>query len=212
MTSEGARRVGLAAGVLFAGVLLGVVGRASDYMARPLVLMFALGTPWLIVSFAAGWFARDAREGAVVGGALLVVAVLAYYAVMFGLEERVAPRYAASMGVLWGGFGAVTGALFGAAGATVRRGAAGWRVAGLSLLAGALAGESLLYLTRGHEQGLAQALLAAELCLGACIPLAYWRRPKLLARGIVLTGAVAVLALMADASIRAFARSKGWGG
>jgi len=83
---------------------------------------------------------------------------------------------------------------------------------GLSLLGGALAGEGLLYLLRGHQEGLAQALLAAELCLGMLLPLRYWRRPRLLLRAVVMTGAVASLALVADASIRSFARLKGWGG
>jgi hypothetical protein len=198
--------------VLAVGVLLGVVGRASDYMPPPLVLMFALGTPWLIVSFAAGWCARDAREGAVAGAAILVIAVLAYYAVMFGLERRSGPHYAAAMGVLWGGFGAVTGSLFGAAGTALRIGAPWQRVAALSLVAGALVGEGLLYLLRGHEQGLGQALLAAEVSLGLLLPLSFWRRPRLLVPAVALTGAVAMLALLADASIRSFARLKGWGG
>jgi hypothetical protein len=212
MTAAGARRVALAVGVVLAGGLLGVVGRASDYMPEPLVLMFALGTPWLVVSFAAGWCAGDAKEGAAAGAAVLVVAVLTYYAVMLGLEARSGPRYAAAMGVLWGGFGALTGALFGAAGAALHRGGTGWRIASLSLLAGALVGEALLYLLRGHEQGMGQALLAAELALGLLLPFAFWRRPANLLPALTLTGAVAMLALVADASIRIFAHHHGWGG
>ena len=176
MTPPWVRRLLLAAGVVIAGVLLGAAGRASDYMAAPSKLAFALGVPWLSVCFAAGWCARARWEGALAGAAVLVIAVGAYYSLKLGVERRAGPRYAAEMFVIWGFFGALTGALFGFAGAVVRDGSPFARAAALGLLAGAFAGEGFLYLALGREHGLSAALLLGELSVGMLLPLAFARR------------------------------------
>jgi hypothetical protein len=198
--------------VVVAGMLLGTLGRASDYMAQPVDLALTLGMPWLSISFAAGWCARERWEGALAGAALLVVAVTAYYALKLGVEHRAGRRYAAAMVVLWGGFGALTGAAFGFAGAVLRSGTPLGRAGALSLLAGALIGEGLLYLLAGRGEGVSQALLLGELSAGLLLPLAFSRRREVFRPTLALTGLMATLALVADASIRIFARLHGWGG
>jgi hypothetical protein len=146
------------------------------------------------------------------GAAVLVVAVVAYYSLKLGVEGRAGPRYAAAMVVLWGGFGALTGAVFGFAGAVLHSGRPLARAAALSLLAGALIGEALLYLLAGRGEGTSGAVLLAELSAGLLLPLALSRHQRVFRATLALTGLVVFCAMVADASIRVFARLHGWGG
>jgi uncharacterized protein DUF6518 len=191
------------------GVVLGGAGRWSDHAADPVRLLFALGSPWVVVGFGAGMLSRSARRGALLGAVALVVSVVAYYSIMYGVEDRGAGGYAARMMVVWGAPAAAVGALFGAAGAAAHT--ARLRPVALALLGGALAGEALLFLARAGETGASRAVLVAQLLLGGAVALAGWgRRPT--ARVAALAGGVALLALVADAAIRVAARRYGWGG
>jgi Family of unknown function (DUF6518) len=211
MADRGPAWFELATGVALAGGALGVMGRISAYMPDPIVLAFVLGVPWLAVSFALGVYAVRPLPGALAGAAVLVVAVATYYTVRHGVEHRAGQRYAAQMVVLWGFFGALTGAAFGLAGALMRSGEGRVRAAAVALPAGALIGEGLLYLLLGRGEGREQALLAAEVALGVALPFLLVRSERLRPTAFALTGCVAFAALLADGAIRLFARLHGWG-
>jgi Family of unknown function (DUF6518) len=205
------RPVGLVIGLAAAGVALGVAGRAAAHMPDPFSLSLALGVPWLVVSFAAGFATRDLALGTLAGAGVLMLSVLAYYAVVLFVEERSGPHYAAGMTVLWGFFGALSGALFGLAGAGVARGTTLGRTLGVALLAGALIGEAALYIQAGRDGGIEGTLLTGQLFLGIALPLVAIRPARLVLPAIALTWLVSGVALYADEAIRTFARAHGWG-
>jgi Family of unknown function (DUF6518) len=198
-----------AAVALAGGVALGVAARASNYGGGDLTLLFVLGAPWLVVAFGAGASARTPAVGALAGAVALTVAVAVYYALMLRVEGRASPHYALGMTVLWGAAGAAVGALFGAAGATLRKGSLS-RAVGFTVLGGALAGEAAFFLARRGIEAPGGAVLAGELVAGVLLVLvAAWpRRSRVLALGAT----VAVAAGVDDGALRALMRTKGWGG
>ena len=201
----------LVVGIAVGGVMLGVAARVTAHMPGPFEFAFALGMPWLLVSFAVGFAVRELAAGALDGAAVLIVSVLAYYAVVALVERRSGPHYAAGMTVLWGFFGALSGALFGLAGAAATRDSARIRMLGLALVAGALIGEGALYLRLGHGGGIERTLLTAEVLLGMGLPLMAVRPARLVPAAVALTAGFSAVALVADEAIRVFARAYGWG-
>jgi hypothetical protein len=193
--------------VLLAGAALGLAGRWSDYGSEPLTLLFALGSPWVVLAFALGALSPGRLEGAAAGATGLAVSVAVYYATMLLLERQVGGGYAASMTLVWGAPALALGALLGCAGAAVREPAA--RLPAAALLGGALAGEALLFLSRGYE-GEEAAVLLGQLTLGCVLPLAAGSARR--HDAVVLTGALAFMALVGNAALRVLARRYGWGG
>jgi hypothetical protein len=59
-----------------------VAGRAAAHMPDPFSMTLALGVPWLVVSFAAGFATKDLALGTLAGAGVLMLSVLAYYAVV----------------------------------------------------------------------------------------------------------------------------------
>jgi hypothetical protein len=190
-----------------AGVILGIAGRASDYLGPELRLLFALGAPWFVVAWGVGALRRRPLEGAALGALALAVSVIVYYALMLTVEHRCGPAYATNMTLLWGVSAALCGVPFGAAGAAATSGNGRLRLGAITLLGGALAGEALLFLSLGRQ---GTAVLIGELVVGATLVLTASRPP----RATVLTAgaSVAFLAAAADGFLRVLIRARGWGG
>lgn len=198
------------AGIVAAGTALGGIGRLSDSWPHAPRLVFALGAPWVVTAFVLGLFACSRRRGVAAGASALVTSVIVYYVVMIVLERRVGPIYGLAMVLGWGGIATVTGAVFGLAGATVRHGSEPTRALGAAVAGGALAGEALLFLLRG-ETGTAALLLTGQAAIGlaAAALLAGSRRRV---QAIASTASLAMVALVAEAVLRAVMRGYGWGG
>jgi hypothetical protein len=197
-------------GVLLGGVAVGIGGRAIAYGPDPGSLISGLAAPWLLASAAAGYAAGRGAEGALAGAALLCTAVVAYYAVRYRVDGA-ARHYAASMTVLWGFFGTLLGAVFGLAGAALRRAGSMGHLTAVALLAGTLFGEGVLYLmlTRGQEEE--RLLLTGQVAVAGALPFALLQTARLRASAVALAGAIAAGALVVDAAVRVFAKAKGWG-
>ena len=185
-----------------AGVLVGVVGWASDDGPRVVDWAGAVAAGWLIGAFAAGALAGGGVRAALAGAGTLVVGVATYYALFHPM------RPALLVVILgWAAFGAVVGAVFGWAGGAWRTRRA--QAVGVALLAGALAGEAILLLGQ-WEHPTARAVLIGELVLGAALPFLLARRQ--LARALPLTAAVAVAVPVCEQAVREAMRAAGWTG
>jgi hypothetical protein len=200
----------LAAGVVSAGTALGVVGRLSDGWPDTPQLLFALGSPWVVVAVLAGVLAPGARRAVMTGAATLLASVVVYYVVMAAVESRVGPGYALAMIVGWGGLALIVGAVFGVAGSTIREGSARARSLAAALVGGVLSGEALLFLVRGSQQG-ATVLLLGQLAIGLALGLAF-APPRRRARLVALLAGSAGAAFVIDAAARILMRRYGWGG
>lgn len=215
MTSkdEDGRRVQLVPLLLsavVAGVVLGALGRASDYAPLPVRGFFNLGVPWLAVAFAWGALVRSIHVGALAGTTLLVTAMGAYYGILGAVEGGDA-EYAVTMMMSWGTIGLLGGALFGAAGAAFRDRRAPVRVVGVSLLAAALAGEAL-WLLASDAYVLVRAVVVLELVLGAAIPVIFLRRRRAFLGAVALTACLTAVGAAGASVIRELVRSQGWSG
>ncbi len=193
-----------------AGVALGVVGRLSDGWPHAPRLLFALGAPWVLTALVVGALSPDRRRAAGAAAGALVISVGVYYAVMTFVEGRVGLGYALAMTVGWGGMAAVLGALFGVAGATLRRGSGEARSACAALVGGVFAGEAVLFLPRAETVD-ARVLLCAQLAVGVAGALAF-AAPRWRARALALTASAAGAAFVVDALARVVMRRYGWGG
>jgi hypothetical protein len=201
--------MGLALVTLVAALALGIAGRASDYGPADVTFLFALGSPWVLAAFAVGACARRPRDGAVAGAAALSLSVAVYYALMYTVEQRAGEDYAAAMTILWGGLGLACGALFGTAGSLLRSRDVRRRGLAAAVLGGTLAGEALLFLLLGRPH---PEILTVQLAVGCLIPLLAAGAPRRVPPVAAATAAVALAALVADASLRVLARMGGWGG
>jgi hypothetical protein len=187
------------------GTALGAVGRASDYLEPELVVLFALAGPWVVVGFVTGMAAPCPLWGAAAGALALIVSVVVYYALMLVVERHVGAGYAVAMTALWGAGAAVSGAVFGALGAGVRR---EWPAT--AILGGALAGEAAIFLLLRGADGARGRVLTLELLVGIGVVLLGARTRPLAA--IASAAAMASVFAVADGAARVFMRTKGWGG
>ena len=119
-------------------------------------------------------------------------------------------HYAAPMTIAWGAVALVAGALFGLAGSAWRNGRLRARAVAIAMVAGAMAGESLL-LMREWTGRAAGAVLAAELAAAVIVlVLARKRVPVALTVGLF---ALATLGFAeAEATVRDTLRLVGWAG
>jgi hypothetical protein len=195
---------------LAGGVAIGLVGRASVQTTEVIAWTSRLGAPWLMTAFVVGAVVGDRRRGALAGGASLAIGTAVYYAVFHFVEHRIGIGYAIVVGTAWAAVGIGIGGVFGYAGAAWRARDRWARVVAAAALGGALIGEALLLMTRWDDPT-AQAILTAELVLGALIPFVASRRrewPAALALGMTF----AVTAVVLEAYARAALRVVGWGG
>jgi hypothetical protein len=154
------------------GVVFGVMIRLGDAGPGVVAWLVNVAGPWFVVAFLAGATATRSREAAARAVTLLVAAVVAKYAFQLGQHAITTPEAAARVGA-WSAAALATGAVFGPAGAALRRDGAAWLV----VLAGALALEALAFLTglvdgegawlRYQHQPAADAVLLTELAVAA---------------------------------------------
>jgi hypothetical protein len=114
---------------LLAGLLLGVLSRVDETEA--LVLPVSDDATWIAAAFAAG--ALRPRAAVAAGVGTLTAANLAYYAWIAATEPGVPLQSVAGSPWHWLALGALTGAVFGPAGALATRGTAPLRAAAIVL-------------------------------------------------------------------------------
>jgi len=151
-----------------------------------------------------GSLVRNRAFGALLGTVSLAAAVVSYYAAMFlldygmGLDGVVADGLP-SFALLWVTVAVLGGPLFGAAGASWRGSQQALRLASVAVLAGALAGECVFWLSRGV--GAADRILfVAGLLMAALLPVWLLRSAErwfglALALGFTCVGLVALAVL-----------------
>ena len=193
--------------IVVAGVLVGTVGWASDQGPRVVQWSSAIAAAWLVGAFVAGALAGGRVRAVLAGAGTIVVGVGTYYVLFHFVSGSLGLRYSVVVGVAWATVGVGIGAVLGWAGDAWRRRG---RALGVALLAGALAGESMLLLGEWEHNRTARIVLAGELALGAVLPYLL-ARPKL-ARTITLTCAVAVAVFVAEDAVRDAMRATGWAG
>ena len=172
--------------------------------------VIALGAPWLAVAWAIGAAADTRARGAIGGAATLALGTGGWYLLTVLDGGRAAVHYAAPMTIAWGAVALVAGALFGLAGSAWRDGSPRARAVAIAVLAGALAGESLLLMREwtGRAAGL---VLAAELAAAVIVlVLARRRVPLLLTVGLFAVAALGFAQV--EATVRDALRLVGWGG
>jgi hypothetical protein len=214
--------------VVAAGSALGVIGRLSDGWSHQPRVLFALGSPWVVLAVLVGVLAPGRRRAPVLAAAALLVSVGVYYVVMAAVEQRVGPVYATAMIAGWGGLAVIVGAIFGAAGSALRgspplpaagppaapasRAApaspAALRSAAAAFVGGTLAGEAVLFLARGNS---AVALLLAQLAVGLAVAIGL-ARPARRTQLLALTAVFAGVTFVIDAGARLVMARYGWGG
>ena len=172
--------------------------------------VIALGAPWLAVAWAIGAAADTRARGVIGGAATLALGTGGWYFLTVMDGGRAAVHYAAPMTIAWGAVALVAGALFGLAGSAWRDGSARARAVAIAVLAGALAGESLLLMHEwtGRAAGL---VLAAELA-AAVIVLVLARRRVPLLLTVALFAVAALGFAQVEATVRDTLRLVGWGG
>lgn len=195
---------------LVIGGFVGVISRLADSWPDPLALIGNIGGPWLVAAFIAGSATRHVGIGAMSGLLTLVVAVAAYYSVMFfadsgfsvdGLRRLGLPRFV----LIWAVVTTIGGPCFGAAGSRWRHGHGFLRGGSVSLLGGALAGESIAWLLLRHQSTSESVLLTMLLVAGLSLPLVLqsWRE-RMVAIGLVIAfaglGFIILLGLLAVVS------------
>ena len=212
------RRLGVVA--LGAALALGLAGRVAVRAGSELPhgyalsalghAVIALGAPWLVVAWAIG-AAADTRTRGAIGGALtLALGTGGWYLLTVVHGGPATVHYAAPMTIAWGAVALVAGALFGLAGSAWRNGRLRARAVAIAMVAGAMAGESLL-LMREWTGRAAGAVLAAELAAAVIVlVLARKRVPVALTVGLF---ALATLGFAeAEATVRDTLRLVGWAG
>ena len=192
---------------LLAAVALGLAGRVAVQTlphGQAGSAAVALGAPWLVVAWLVGAAATQRWIGALAGGAALVLATVAWYALSVAGGGLATVYYAWPVAPAWAVVALVAGGAFGLAGAAWRRGS----VAALVLPAGALAGEALLlageWTGRAAEAALTLELLAAAALSG----LVARRRPAF----VPLVVVVAVACAVGEDAVRDALRGAGWAG
>jgi hypothetical protein len=197
-------------GAVSAGLLLGLLGRLSDYSPQPVRAVFVLGAPWVVLGVAVGFVARDRRDAFHGGAIALVASVLAYYAIMTVVEDRVSPGYGVAMVFGWGVPAAGVGALFGTAGCLLRTGSWTRRRATAGVIGGVLAGEATSFLLRNPPPAL-EAVAVAELAAGAAVVFLATRYQR--SSWVLFPAAIATaIALVLNIAVRAGLHVYGWGG
>jgi uncharacterized protein DUF6518 len=190
------------------GVVLGLAGQEGEEVVQQLKWVFALGTPWLVVCWAAGAMAGTRLAGAVAGSVALTVATGTYYGLMIGHGHR--SLAGAFIVIGWGAASVAAGGLFGFAGGAWRGGSAPARVAAVVLLAGAMAGEAVLL--AGEWPQRVTPLLEAELAAAAATPFLLVRPWRALPLALVLIAAAALLLAATEDQVRQTMRYAGWSG
>ncbi|WP_320668484.1 DUF6518 family protein [Patulibacter defluvii] len=212
-------------GVVVIALALGFMGRTTNNGAFHGSWEFSrLGGPWLVGAFAAGMLCgwRRGPEGlalGVVGGAIAIaLGSLSYYGIYILVEDGVAARRAAKLGVGWAMAGVVVGGTLGLLGATLATRAGGrarvWlQGAAVGTLGGLLMGESiaLLWVWDQHDlrvmatlEGLAGAALVALAAVGRS-----WRW---IAAAVVAAAVTATVAPIVTTMVREALRRVGWAG
>lgn len=190
-----------------AGAAVGAVGRLSDHM--PLVALrwsASLGALWLLGAFAVG--ARTGRRrGAAAGALALVTGVVAYYLLMWLVEERATAAYSLRMIVLWGLASLAVGALFGHLGQLWRDGRR--RELPAAVLGGALVGEAALLLGAWQSPA-ARLVLLAQLAAGALLALTL--APTRRVHALAGAGMMAVAMAAGADALRDALHAAGWRG
>jgi hypothetical protein len=190
------------------GALLGLVSQEADALLPHGRWIAALGVPLLAVCWAAGALAREPLAAAVAGAVTMTAATGVYYVLHFhhfGAQLRMIPVVAG-----WGAASLACGAIFGAGGAAWRSADVRARVAGVALLAGALAGEALVLAREWPER--VSPLLEAELLAAAALPFLLVRPWRALPVALVLTAAAALVLGAAEHEVRETMRHAGWRG
>ncbi|MEV4495425.1 DUF6518 family protein [Micromonospora arborensis] len=141
--------------VLTGGVLLGVVDlllqRSLPYPWANLANSSAV---WAVGAFGIGWWLRtDWRRSAVAGIVLLVVAVEAYYLAAVVLMNDSVQNLSSPTTMAWLFFGALAGALFGAAGGLSRHGQTRLRAIPMAAPGAVLLAEAAMLVNRSAEPG-----------------------------------------------------------
>jgi len=132
---------------LLAGTLWGVLCWLGDGAPSPYSGFFNLGGPWLLLAWLIGCWAGSNPRGALCGGLALAAGVLAYYAVytsgitVGGQESRVYDPESRA----WLLLAALSGPVFGAAGAWSRSAGRWLRIGGVTIVAAALLAEAAYY-------------------------------------------------------------------
>lgn len=196
--------------VLAAGLALGGLGRLIDYLPPPLPRTASLGAPWLVGAFAVGAIVGRPARGALAAGLALPLGVGVYYVLMLGVEGRADPLYASVMTIGWSLVAAGAGALLGWAGGAWRAGGRGGRRFGAAAVGAVLLGEALA-LSALWTSRPARALLAAELALGALLPLLLVRGRERIAAG-ALAVLLALVVAAGETGVRDVMRAAGWAG
>lgn len=188
------------------GLVVGAGARGLDqFEARTVHWFSALGAPWLIAAFLIGAFVGRRRLGAAAGGAALALGVVVYYAIYHFVEHGMGVVYSTTVGAAWAIGALPAGAVFGWAGAAWHQRRGPWSAAAV---AGALLGEALLLQQIWHRP-LAVRVLVIEAAAGVLCALLLSRQRG---RAVALTGAVAVLVVVAELAVREGVRAVGWAG
>jgi Family of unknown function (DUF6518) len=125
---------------VFLGVALAVVTRFHHYLPGDSDWVRKVGVPWLAIGFAAAIGEPRGTRGALLGALSLVVAILAYYAILAFVQGA----YAQSpIGIGWLVVAVPGGAVFGALGSRWSQGRD--RVPIAALMAACFAGEAVLF-------------------------------------------------------------------
>jgi hypothetical protein len=105
-----------------AGVLLGLVSRASDLLPREVGWLGNLAAIWLAAAFAVGSATKRSRTAGVAGSVTLAIAALVHYASGRLLRHGLSTELLGFPLLHWIVIGTALGALFGALGSVWRRG------------------------------------------------------------------------------------------
>jgi hypothetical protein len=177
---------------LLVGALLGGLAWFSDDLGNPLGLLIPANLVgiWALVAFAAGAGARTVIGGAGRGLFALLAAVGVYYLVYGTLGEGWRAAGALRAATIWGTVALIAGPPLGFSGSVWRHRSGLARSLAISVPAGVLIAEGVLFQVQTLGDVAARALLLVEVALGLLLPLVLVRGARW--RAIALGGALVV--------------------
>ncbi|MEX1046581.1 MAG: DUF6518 family protein [Actinomycetota bacterium] len=179
---------------VIAGVCLGALSLAGDFLPEKLQWIANMAAPWVAVAFLLGANRRKALVGALAAAAALVIAAVVYFALEEYFLKRGIPIFRGADEQIWVVVAAIAGAAFGLLGATWREGGRTRSVVAGGLMSGFLVAEALVLLMRRGGSG--DFIFGVEIAVGAMLPWVLFKNGRDRSWAVLIAAGVAVAAFV----------------